>query len=366
MLKNPYLWQDDAQKIHADMVAYIQKMGWKPPAPNKPDAISWSSITSDKESFYRQYIKTQRPCVIKNVPYDKKLWTIDYIRSIWGDHPMVVHDVAQLGKSHEMTLNQMMEFNKKGLGCAYMSFNRTFFDTNKHMLKDTMCAEEIHEILKKRRKVNGDLNIEAQLFISTESTHPTQTLARTFMHCANNINMFFNIQGKKRWVLVDPEFSLCVYPSTFFRNTGAFFSLIKSASVAEKELPRFPLYEYCPKYEIDLEEGDVLFVPCWWWHSVETLTAATLSIAVRFGLVAFGSLFPGDMADPNTLFTTLQVVYPGMKKEMFDILRTRIRSRLSKYDGTTLRPLDMRQETEKDYDIKYTIESEKTVRMWRS
>ena len=129
--------------------------------------------------------------------------------------------------------------------------------------------------------MNGDMHIDAQLFISTESAHPTQKLAHTYMHCANNVNMFFNIEGRKKWILVDPEFSLCVYPSTFFRNTAAFLSLIKAPSKAATEIPRFPLYAYCPKYEVDLEEGDVLFIPCWWWHSVDTLTPATLSIAQR-------------------------------------------------------------------------------------
>ena len=110
----------------------------------------------------------------------------------------------------------------------------------------------------------------------------------------------------------------------------------------------------------------MLFIPCWWWHSVETLTPATQSIAVRFGITAFGSLFPAGMSDPNNLFTSLQVLFPGMKREVFDVLFTRIRSRREGYDGTTLRALDARQEVEKDYDISYTIQSEKSVRMWRA
>src|SRR6185295_16290464 len=119
------------------------------------------------------------------------------------------------GKSLTMTLNEMVDFNKKGLGCAYMSFNRSFFDVNKKLLEGTMCAVEFQKLLKKSttREISGDLRVEAQLFVSTESTHPTMKYAHTYMHCANNINMFFNVEGRKRWVLVDPEFTLCVYPS---------------------------------------------------------------------------------------------------------------------------------------------------------
>ena len=364
MLKNPFLWEQSAQKAHEDMMAYIERNGWTPSDADKPDALNWDDINANKEFFYQEYIRKQKPCVIKNAPYDKNVWTTEHIRSLWGDNPMVVHDLANNIQTNEMTLNEMIEFNKSGAGCAYMSFNRTFFDTNKNLL-ETMCAEPLHGMLKKRRKLNGELRIDAQLFISTESTHPTRSMAYSFLHCANNINMFFNAEGRKRWVLINPEFSLCAYPSTNFRGTGAFFSLIKAPKEAEQEKSRFPLYDYCPKYQVDLEEGDILFVPCWWWHSVETLTPATLSVAVRFGPTVFGSLFPGDMKDPNTLFTTLQVLYPGLKKEIFDTLRTRIRSKQEQYDGTTLRQLDLRQEVEKDYDIKLTLESDRTVRMWR-
>jgi len=365
MFKNPFLWEKSAQRVHEDMMGYIRQNNWKPVPTTTPDVVEWSDIFKSKNDFYREYVVKQKPCIIKNAPYDRKLWTTEYIRSIWGDRPMVVHDMAEQGKSHTMTLEEMIEFNKKGDGCAYMSFNRTFFDVNRELLNGTMCAEEFQDLLKKRKTISGDLRVEGQLFISTESTHPTMKLAHTYMHCANNINMFFNIEGRKRWVLVDPEFSLCVYPSTFFRRTAAFFSLIKAPAQADSEMSRFPLYEYCPKYDVDLEEGDVLFIPCWWWHSIDTLTPATLSIAERVGITAFGILFPGGMRDPNTLFTSLQVCYPGFKREVFDAIRTKIGSRKQKYDGKTLRELDLRQETEKEYDIVLTHKSEETVRMWR-
>jgi hypothetical protein len=365
MLKNPFLWQESAQRLHDDMLEHVRRNGWQPARARSLDVVEWAHIQADREGFYRSHVQPQRPCIIKHAPYDQKLWTTEHVRSIWGDNPMVIHDLADRGRSREMTLNQMVEFNKRGDGCAYMSFNYTFFDANKKLLTSTMCTGELHDLLKKRRKRNGEPRADAQLFISTESTHPNQTFAHTYMHCANNVNMFFNIQGRKRWVLVDPEYSLCVYPSTFHRNTGAFMSLIKASTESMQETERFPLYEYCPRYQVDLEEGDVLFIPCWWWHSVETLTASTLSIAVRLGPQVLGSLFPGDTNDPNNLFTSLQVTYPLLKKEVFETLRTRFRSQRQRYDGSKLRPLDVRQELGKDYEADLTRDSAETVRMWR-
>lgn len=108
----------------------------------------------------------------------------------------------------------------------------------------------------------------------------------------------------------------------------------------------------------------------WRWYAVYELDKSpdgsrTGKVEVPSLRVLFGSLFPGDMKDPNTLFTTLQVLYPGLNKEIFDTLRTRIRSKQEQYDGKTLRQLDLRQEVEKDYDVKLTLENDRTVRMWR-
>jgi hypothetical protein len=366
MRRDPFLDEAAAQRVHEDMLSHIRRSGWQPAAPRVPDSLDWEDILRDPDGFYRGYVRAQRPVILKNVPYDRERLTTEYIRSAWGDHPMVIHDVANDGKSHGMTLNQMIEFNKAGRGCGYLSFNRTFMDANGGLLRESMCAEQIHDLLRKRRKLNGDLRVDAQLFISTESTHPKVRLARTYMHCANNLNMFFNIEGRKRWVLVDPEYSVCVYPCTFVRGTAAFLSLIKSATEAAEEAERFPLYEYCPKYQVDLEPGDVLFNPCWWWHSVETLTPASLSIAVRFGPTVFGSLFPGDMTDPNTLFTSMQVLHPDLKREVYEFVRAGIRERRERYTGRTLRQVDVRQEIEKDYSVELVLASAKTVRMWRA
>src|ERR1700733_1656953 len=183
MTKNPFLWQKSAQKVHEDMMAYVKSNGWKPNRPATPDVLDWSGIFKDKDRFYRDYVVTQKPCIIKNAPYDKKLWTTEYIRSLWGDNPIIVHDMAEKGKSLAMTLNELGEFNKSGRGCAYMSFNRTFFDVNGNLLNGTMCAEEIQDLLKKSKSFTGELRVETQLFISTESTHPGKQLAYTFMHC---------------------------------------------------------------------------------------------------------------------------------------------------------------------------------------
>ena len=38
----------------------------------------------------------------------------------------------------------------------------------------------------------------------------------------------------------------------------------------------FPLFQYCPVYSTVLDEGDVLFNPPYWWHSIRNVTETTV------------------------------------------------------------------------------------------
>ena len=273
---------------------------------------------------------------------------------------MMVHEMTQRAKSLQMTLDEMIDHNKNG-GCAYMSFNRTFFDANRDLLEQ-LNPDKLIQALRKSK--SDRKKIDAQLFISTDS--PIDTYPGSPMHCANNINMFFNLEGKKNWILVDPEFSFACYPYSYIRRKAVMLSLISYGNIMREDDSKdlFPLLKYVPRYSVDLSPGDVLFVPCWWWHSVETLSKSTLSVAMRLGPAVFGSLFPVQMNDPNSLFTTLQVSSFGLYREIFQIFYTRTLSKLSSYSGAQLRKLDLKVETEKDSAAVYSADRTAKIEAW--
>ena len=45
---------------------------------------------------------------------------------------------------------------------------------------------------------------------------------------------------------------------------------------------KFPLMDYVPRYEIDLEEGDVLYNPMSWFHSVFNKTDISVACSTRW------------------------------------------------------------------------------------
>lgn len=365
MLNNPFLFKKKAQRLHSEFLSHLIEKKYEVIENGKsPDYLDFDYILDNSDWFYENYVKIQKPVVIRGVNYEKDLWTIEYIRSIWGNNPMMVHDLANKGKSHKMTLNEMIEKNLKGDGCYYMSFNRSFFESNRKLIKKSFSIDKINNVLKRNYLFGESVKIEAQLFISTKCNNEKIKHSTSSMHCSNNFNMFYNIKGRKKWILIDPEFSICCYPTNHLRNMAGYLSLIKSPSLLKPEINKYPLYKYVPKYEVDLEEGDVLFVPCWWWHSVESLTDESLSLAIRFGHQAFGSLFPITLKDPNNLFTTLQVMYPMFKKEVYTTIYNKIYSKITKYDGSFLRAKDITQETDKDKSLDHVLKNKKTYNIW--
>ena len=68
--------------------------------------------------------------------------------------------------------------------------------------------------------------------------------------------MFAQLKGKKAWRLVDASFSHLMRP--------VFYGMYAISNVYYSS----DHFEMIPKYEIELNAGDMLFVPPWMWHEV--------------------------------------------------------------------------------------------------
>ena len=102
--------------------------------------------------------------------------------------------------------------------------------------------------------------------------------------CHNDLsgdcNLFFQIEGRKKWTLIDPNFTLMIYP-VIPPEPSYGESLIDQYDM--KPDPRARLFQYCPHQEVTLEPGDVLFIPPYYWHSVRNVESRTLAVATRWG-----------------------------------------------------------------------------------
>eukprot|EP00968_Pinguiococcus_pyrenoidosus_P008320 scaffold585_cov237-Pinguiococcus_pyrenoidosus.AAC.4 len=92
----------------------------------------------------------------------------------------------------------------------------------------------------------------------------------TSWHCAMASNWFILVVGKKRWYFMDPKYSLYMQPAINGKVSVQTFRYDMSDI-----LPHLPL-QYA-----DVEAGDLLFNPDWYWHRVENYPGFVFAVPIR-------------------------------------------------------------------------------------
>jgi hypothetical protein len=118
------------------------------------------------------------------------------------------------------------------------------------------------------------------------------------LHHDANENLLLMVRGRKTWRLFPPTAGDALHegymlevqqqlagtnetaaqleraPVGLSNASLSFFTSPVSLARRSTEIARFPELETVDSmgYECDLEKGDMIFVPSWWWHQVETAT----------------------------------------------------------------------------------------------
>lgn len=88
-------------------------------------------------------------------------------------------------------------------------------------------------------------------------------------------NLHAQVSGRKRFTLVAPRQSACVYPNSLFDGVPNGCRV----DVEHPDYARFPRLREAEMFVAELGPGDVIYIPRGWWHHVRTLE---LSISVNF------------------------------------------------------------------------------------
>lgn len=138
----------------------------------------------------------------------------------------------------------------------------------------------------------------SQLFIGLRGTGSP-------IHCAAVWNWFHMLDGRKRWYFADPSHSLFLYPVNVMGRVAA----TSHCSFPDQyNAEGYPLFKYCPFYEVELDPGDVLMVPPWWWHAVQNLTDQSVAVASRWhtgGVVGQNLTWTEEDYDVNRFFSVI-------------------------------------------------------------
>jgi Cupin-like domain len=149
--------------------------------------------------------------------------------------------------------------------------------TNLFYYYDDLLPDSDMDIIKK--SINNYMsNDSKQLFVGVFKGSGTP------LHAAYTNNFFIMIQGKKKWTLFNPNQLALLYPN--FQKKGIYMSSetrFTNMDIDESKMKdKFPLITYVPRYEVELDEGDILYNPKSWFHSVYNTTDISVACSTRW------------------------------------------------------------------------------------
>lgn len=200
----------------------------------------------------------QRPYLFKGAA---KKWTcIDkwdeefFIKEL-GDYTLKISYDLGFDDQNEVKLNtklgtyiQKLKKNKS----EYLRFCRIIDE------KPELKAD-LDLVFLNRFRQSKDLE-EYYFFMGDENTH-------TGLHCEITESVAIQIVGKKKWILIAPEERIFIYPIA--KRYNHFLTNLNPENVDKNQ---YPLFKYAKRYEVDLEPGDVLWFPAYYWHYVRNLS----------------------------------------------------------------------------------------------
>ena len=234
------------------------------------------TVSSSKAKYLQQITNNYtEPIVIKGLIKNYKCvkkWNIDYLNNKCGSYY-----VTGFSKSNnkdfltdQFNNVEVLKNIKFSEACSMIKQNKGIYINNFHsiflnckVLQNDLDLSELEKIFPMK------YTNTSQLFFGPKGTGTT-------FHCAMKANIFFNIKGRKKWTFIHPKYS--EYMKGAISNNGLFV-VSKHNYFKDKSI-----LKSIPKYEIILEEGDVLFNPCWWWHCVENLSNYSIGVANRSNL----------------------------------------------------------------------------------
>jgi hypothetical protein len=130
-----------------------------------------------------------------------------------------------------------------------------------------------------KRAINNCMsNDSKQLFVGVVKGSGTP------LHAAYTNNFFIMIEGQKKWTFFNPNQLALLYPN--FQKKGIYMTSESRFLNMDTDFSRlikdFPLMTYAERYEIDLEEGDILYNPKSWFHSVYNKTDISVACSTRW------------------------------------------------------------------------------------
>jgi hypothetical protein len=235
--------------------------------------ISAADISSSK--FHQITNGLTSPVVIKGFLRDSDAcakWGLSYFQEKLGEsvYPAIKDSRKEDSETKEnevqlIKVRDLLEGISRGEHTYLNNVTKIFAD-NPFLIEELQLGKLAS--LVDTKVTNGDRFDLINMFLGGKGTGNS-------LHCAFAGNFFCNIVGRKKWLLIAPEYStfLCPIPANPFIYADCYYNP-EDEILGQKT-------SNLPRWSVILEPGDVLFNAPWWWHSVENLDDLTVGCAVR-------------------------------------------------------------------------------------
>jgi lysine-specific demethylase 8 len=227
-----------------------------------------SIAASSRSEFFERWVAPRRPAVFAGLVGDwpaVQRWTLDYLGSAY---PAVAVTTAQVAAG------VVVMDRRRGLIQGPEPI-RAFIAALQAGARDRYMMAPLSELPAELRGdapppayLSGTRVQNAKLWIGASGTVSS-------MHRDLADNLHAQVAGRKRFTLVAPRQSACIYPNSFFDGVPNGCRV----DVEHPDYGRFPRLREAELFVADLGPGDVIYIPRGWWHHVRTLDA---SISVNF------------------------------------------------------------------------------------
>ncbi|MBN3942867.1 cupin-like domain-containing protein [Nostoc sp. NMS9] len=215
-----------------------------------------SNLSSDE--FIKEYASIGKPVIITDVVKNWKAstkWTLDFFREKYG--PVKTDGVRDRnnGTNISMTVADYMDYLETGDSEQSLYLFDFYMFEHPELYEDfeipVYCQKNLLEILPEK------------LFAKYFRQYLYLIIGRKESSIGLHTDAFFTqgwlaaIYGRKRFILIPPDKQEFVYDG----EVDAF----------NPDLEKFPLYANAKPVEFILSPGELLYIPCMWWHQAENL-----------------------------------------------------------------------------------------------
>lgn len=222
-----------------------------------------------RKDFLKNYFYPQKPCIIKglinNTSAEK--WDFDYMKKHLGNVTVDVFDnninktSAYVQGDKKMKFSEFIdEIRKPYEVCPYRLFLFNGFKYSEQLQKDFPCPGIFKGVLDKM----------GFMFFAGKNT-----TVRMHYDIDMSAVLHTHFGGKKRVLLIPYEYTRYLYRPYF--NT---YSIADFSYIDDIDYNKYPALKKVKAYDIRLEHGDSLFMPCGYWHYMIYLEPS-FSVAYR-------------------------------------------------------------------------------------